>query len=237
MFVQQVGERIATNVGLLDQPLLAARHVGDDDNGAPRGALGVECLEDLELHCCTSSLFHFFDQHPDRSAAGQPDLPGSLVGHAELERPGLAAFDHVERLGHDGAFDAATGHRAQKVALVVDDEIGTDRPRRRAPGFDFIMEGTGFGKGGTGTLIVDGNIAATKSLENTTPILFPEDETFDVGMDTRTPVSLIEYHYDCPFKFTGKINRLIFTLGPQQYTAADKAAMPAIRDRVAQAKD
>ena len=67
--------------------------------------------------------------------------------------------------------------------------------------------------------------------------MFPEDETFDVGMDTRTPVSLIEYHYDCPFKFTGKINQLIFTLGPQQYTAADKAAMPAIRDRVAQAKD
>jgi arylsulfatase A-like enzyme len=103
--------------------------------------------------------------------------------------------------------------------------------------FDFIMEGIGFGKGGTGTLIVDGNIAATKSLENTTPIMFPEDETFDVGMDTRTPVSLIEYHYDCPFKFTGKINRLTFTLGPEQYTAAEKAALPAIRDRVAQAKD
>ena len=33
--------------------------------------------------------------------------------------------------------------------------------------FDFIMEGTGFGKGGKGTLIVDGNIVATKSLENT----------------------------------------------------------------------
>ena len=60
------------------------------------------------------------------------------------------------------------------------------------------------------------------------PIIFPEDETFDVGMDTRTPVSLIEYHYDCPFKFTGKINRLTFTLGPQQYTAAEKAALPAI---------
>ena len=103
--------------------------------------------------------------------------------------------------------------------------------------FDFIINGTGFGKGGTGTLIVDGNIAATKSLEHTTPILFPEDETFDVGMDTRTPVSLIEYHYDCPFKFTGKINRLTFTLGPKQYTAAEKAALPAIRDRVAQAKD
>jgi hypothetical protein len=50
-------------------------------------------------------------------------------------------------------------------------------------------------------------------------------------------VSLLEYHYDCPFKFTGKINKLTFTLGPQQYTAVDKAVVPAIRERVAQAKD
>jgi hypothetical protein len=43
---------------------------------------------------------------------------------------------------------------------------------------------------------------------------FPEDEDFDVGQDTRTPVALIEYHYDCPLKFTGKINKLTFNLGP-----------------------
>ena len=78
---------------------------------------------------------------------------------------------------------------------------------------------------------------ATKTLEHTVPITFPEDEDFDVGMDTRTPVSLIEYHYDCPFKFTGKIDRLTFDLGPSQYTEVERKQMPAIADRVAQAKD
>ena len=61
------------------------------------------------------------------------------------------------------------------------------KPGKHTILFDFIFDGTGFGKGGTGTLIVDGNIAATKSLENTTPIMFPEDETLTSGMDTRTP--------------------------------------------------
>jgi hypothetical protein len=48
---------------------------------------------------------------------------------------------------------------------------------------------------------------------------------------------MIEYRYDCPFKFTGNIKRLTFTLGPQQYTAEDRQQLPAIADRVARAKD
>ena len=45
---------------------------------------------------------------------------------------------------------------------------------------------------------------------------FPEDETFDVGEDTRTGVALVEYRYDVPFKFTGKIDKLTFKLEPEQ---------------------
>jgi arylsulfatase len=44
--------------------------------------------------------------------------------------------------------------------------------------------------------------------------MFPEDETFDVGQDTRTGVALLEYRYDPPFKFTGKIDKLTFKLEP-----------------------
>ena len=84
---------------------------------------------------------------------------------------------------------------------------------------------------------MDGKEVAKKSLEHTTPITFPEDEDFDVGQDTRTPLALIEYRYDCPFKFTGKINKLTFDLGPVQYTEAEHKQMPAIADRVRRAKD
>ena len=76
--------------------------------------------------------------------------------------------------------------------------------------FDFKSDGPGLGKGGTGVLSVDGKEVDRKSIEHGTPITFPEDETFDVGQDTRTGVAMIEYRYDPPFKFTGKINKLTF---------------------------
>jgi arylsulfatase A-like enzyme len=103
--------------------------------------------------------------------------------------------------------------------------------------FDFKFDGPGFGKGGTGTLIVDGKEVAKKSMDHTTPVTFPEDEDFDIGQDTRTPVAMLEYRYDCPFKFTGKINKLTFDLGPAQYTEEDRRQMPSIADRVARLKD
>ncbi len=103
--------------------------------------------------------------------------------------------------------------------------------------FDFKYDGPGLGKGGTGVLSVDGQTVATKSIEHSTPILFPEDEDFDVGQDTRTPVAMIEYRYDCPFNFTGTIDKLTFDLGPQQITEAERKNLPAILDAVARAKD
>jgi arylsulfatase len=88
--------------------------------------------------------------------------------------------------------------------------------------FDFKSEGSGLGKGGTGVLTVDGKEVAKNSMEHTTPITFPEDETFDVGQDTRTGVALLEYRYDTPFKFTGKINKLRFKLEPEPQPEAKR---------------
>jgi len=81
--------------------------------------------------------------------------------------------------------------------------------------FDFKSDGSGLGKGGTGVLSVDGKEVARNSMEHTIPVTFPEDETFDVGQDTRTGVALVKYRYDPPFKFTGKINKLTFKLEPE----------------------
>ena len=80
--------------------------------------------------------------------------------------------------------------------------------------FAFTPEAPGLGKGGTGVLSVDGKEVARKSMEHSTPITFPEDESFDVGVDTRTGVALLQYRYDSPFPFTGTINKLTFNLKP-----------------------
>jgi arylsulfatase len=82
--------------------------------------------------------------------------------------------------------------------------------------FDFKSDGPGLGKGGTGVLSVDGKEVAKNSMEHTIPVTFPEDETFDIGQDTRTGVAMVEYRYDPPFKFTGKIDKLTFKLEPEK---------------------
>ena len=77
------------------------------------------------------------------------------------------------------------------------------RPEALTPGkhtivFDFKYEGTGFGKGGTGVLSVDGKKVATKTMPGTIPFLVTIDESFDVGVDTRTGVDDNDYQRAVP---------------------------------------
>jgi arylsulfatase len=85
--------------------------------------------------------------------------------------------------------------------------------------FDFTYDGPGIAKGGSGVLKVDGKVLATEKLEHTIPFLIPADETFDVGVDLRTPV---DDSYQVPFRFTGKIDKLTVKLGPSQLADADQ---------------
>ena len=77
-------------------------------------------------------------------------------------------------------------------------------------------------------MTVDGHELATKKIEHTIPFLLPPDETFDVGVDTRTPV---DSSYEIPFRFNGKIDKLTIKLGPSQLAEADqkKAAVAVAR--------
>ena len=76
--------------------------------------------------------------------------------------------------------------------------------------FDFKYDGPGFGKGGTGVLTVDGKEVASKKIPHTIPFLLTFDETFDVGVDTRTAVD--DKDYQVPFRFTGTIDKLTIKL-------------------------
>ena len=84
--------------------------------------------------------------------------------------------------------------------------------RALAPGkhtlvFDFKYDGPGPGKGGTGVFTVDGKELAKKTIEHTIPLMMTIDETFDVGVDTRTGV---DDSYTLPFRFTGTIDKLTY---------------------------
>jgi len=92
--------------------------------------------------------------------------------------------------------------------------------------FDFTYDGPGPGKGGTGVFSVDGKELAKKTMKHSIPILMSIDETFDVGLDTRTGV---DNSYELPFKFTGTIDKLTFKLGPSQLSEVEqKTAAKAV---------
>jgi arylsulfatase A-like enzyme len=105
-------------------------------------------------------------------------------------------------------------------------------PGKHSIVFDYTYDGPGVAKGGTGVLKVDGNIVATQKQPNSIAFLQVADETFDVGVDTRTSVN--EKDYQVPFAFNGTIDKLTVNLGPPQLTAADQKKAAAA---IARAKD
>jgi arylsulfatase len=77
--------------------------------------------------------------------------------------------------------------------------------------FDFKYDGPGMGKSGTGTLSVNGQPVGQGKIERTIPVRVSLDETFDVGVDTGTPV-IEDYANRMPFKFTGEIEKFTIEL-------------------------
>jgi len=96
--------------------------------------------------------------------------------------------------------------------------------------FDFKYDGlgaetlaynnvSGIGRGGTGTLKVDGKVVATEKMEHTVPLTKPLDTVVNIGDATLTPVD--DKDYQIPFKFTGKIEKITIKLEPPKLSPAD----------------
>ncbi len=78
---------------------------------------------------------------------------------------------------------------------------------------------SGLGRGGTGTLKVDGKVVDAKKMEKTLPMILQWDESFDIGSDTLTGVN--DADYQPPFAFTGSLNKLTLRVDRPQLTPGD----------------
>jgi arylsulfatase A-like enzyme len=90
--------------------------------------------------------------------------------------------------------------------------------------FEFAYDGGGLGKGGTGTLFVNGKQVAKGRIERTQPLAFSGDEGADVGEDGETPV-VENYGIPSPYKFTGKIDKITIDLKEMKTADKEKANM------------
>lgn len=103
-------------------------------------------------------------------------------------------------------------------------------PGKHAIEFDFKYDGlgaatlaynnvSGVGRGGTGTLKVDGKAVSTQKMEHSVPLTKPLDTVVNICIAAGTPVD--DKDYKIPFKFTGKIAKITITLEPPKLTPAD----------------
>ena len=88
--------------------------------------------------------------------------------------------------------------------------------------YEFVYDGGGAGKGGKGTIFVNGQKAAEGRIEKTVPFAFSGDETADVGQDDATPVTEDYKEGAHNNKFTGKIHKVVIEVGELKLGAADR---------------
>ncbi|BCA53059.1 arylsulfatase [Nitrospira sp. KM1] len=78
--------------------------------------------------------------------------------------------------------------------------------------YEFVADGPGMGRGGMGTMFVNGGKIAEGRIERTQCCVFSADEGTDVGTDDGTPVT--EAYKERDNKFTGKIHKVTIDLLP-----------------------
>lgn len=81
-------------------------------------------------------------------------------------------------------------------------------PGKHTIKFNFAYDGGGPGKGGLGTLYIDGRKAGEGRIERTQAGFFSADETADVGIDLATPV-VERIGAEAKSKFNGSIPKLV----------------------------
>ncbi len=146
--------------------------------------------------------------------------------HPEKVKELQEVFLKVPKTGANGVLLAQAGRFGGWSLYVKDgkptyaynwlglNEYTVAAPQALPPGkatirFEFAYDGGGAGKGGTGTLFVDGKSVASGRIERTQGMAFSADEGTDVGADEGTAVSAA---YKVPFKFTGRIAKVTVAL-------------------------
>ncbi len=165
---------------------------------------------------------------PDGNAPNLLTKSYSITAEVEIPKSGAEGMLNTlgGRFGGYGLY-LLKGKPVFTYNLLALEKFRWEGPQALTPGkhtilFDFKYDGPSMGKGGTGVLSVDGKEVASKMIPHTVPALMTIDESFDVGVDTRTGVE--DKDYKPPFRFTGKLDKLTIKLGPSQMMAEDQKA-------------
>ncbi len=102
----------------------------------------------------------------------------------------------------DGKLVYHYNHLQRKSYEIV--SPGPLSPGPHEVGYEFTLKDETRNGAGTITLIVDGKTVATGELDSTIGLSYASDETFDIGEEYGSPVTL-EYSKKLPFRFNGEM--------------------------------
>ncbi len=91
------------------------------------------------------------------------------------------------------------------------------KPGKHTIVYDFKYDGGGRGKGGIGTITIDGTKAGEGRIDKTQPGIFSVDDLADVGDDEGTWVA----NYGTSAKFNGKLNKVTIKTAENKQTAME----------------
>jgi len=106
------------------------------------------------------------------------------------------------------------GRLAYEYNMMIIERYTAKSQEKLAPGKHKIEVDTTIAKPGAPghvVLSVDGEEVARTTMKRTVPAAFTASETFDVGVDLGSPVSL-DYFDRAPFRFDGEIEKMIVEL-------------------------
>ncbi|HEX8893620.1 MAG TPA: arylsulfatase, partial [Terriglobales bacterium] len=143
------------------------------------------------------TVFTYSGEIPGIPSGSAPSILGksySISAEVEIPKGGAEGMLNTNggRFGGYGLY-LVKGKPVFTYVQLTGERTRWAAPEALTPGkhtivFDFKYDGPGFGKGGTGVLSVDGKTVASQTMPHTIPFLMSFDETFDVGVDTRTGV-------------------------------------------------
>jgi arylsulfatase A-like enzyme len=193
-----------------------------DDRGAGerRYAAGRRRIETMTFHPRTRRMPH--DAVPDLIASSF-SLTASIVVREPGARGVICAqggrFSGYSLYCSDGVLTFCMNVGGSVYSYVrANDELPLGRCEVQ---FRFAYDGGGRGKGGTGSLFVDGRVVGDGRIERTPMFRFPLDECFNVGVDPVTPITDEYAQFDNAFN--GEIDWVRIDLGEGVELSAEEA--------------
>lgn len=177
-----------TNAKLVGRPTVMGDRTTVSYGEGMKG-MGVDIFIDLRNTSYTITA----DVEVDANGSGVIVCQGGRFGGLSLYLKGGIPMFAYNYLGLESYYVSAT----QKLA-----------PGKYTIVYDFKYDGGGAGKGGLGTISVNGTKVASAQLPKTQPGIFSVDDLADIGMDEGTQVT----NYAGSHKFKGKIKKVFIEL-------------------------